>query len=130
MLPKPRERLSRHPQLPVVEVRAVEPQHARLLLEASAAAAFGLGGRGQPSKVRGICSSNLVNRGIPTAAVAEADFLVVREDIGGQDGFSGGVGRGARGQKADLALRVKVEGPAVEGEAPEKLEVNVTKASW
>ena len=119
MLPEPRERLSRRPQLTVVEVRVVEPQHPRLLPEA----AFGLGGRGEPSKVRG-ASSDLVDLVFASAiavAVAEADFLVVREDIGAQYGFSGGVGRGARGQKAELAFLFKVEGAAVEGESPESL---------
>ena len=119
MLPEPRERLSRRPQLTVVEVRVVEPQHPRLLPEA----AFGLGGRGEPSKVRGT-SSDLVDLVFASAiavAVAEADFLVVREDIGAQYGFSGGVGRGARGQKAELAFLFKVEGAAVEGESPESL---------
>ena len=117
MLPEPRERLSRRPQLTVVEVRVVEPQHPRLLPEA----AFGLGGRGKTSKVRGT-SSDLVDLVFASAiAVAEADFLVVREDIGAQYGFSGGVGRGARGQKAELAFLFKVEGAAVEGESPESL---------
>ena len=121
VLPEPRERLSRRPQLTVVEIRVVEPQHPRLLPEA----AFGLGGRGEPSKVRG-ASSDLVDLVFASAiavavAVAEADFLVVREDIGAQYGFSGGVGRGARGQKAELAFLFKVEGAAVEGESPESL---------
>ena len=122
MLPKARERLSRRPQLPVVEVGVVEPQHARLLLEAS----FNLERRGEPSNVPDSCS-DLVSLRIPIAiAVTEADLLVVGEGVGSQYGFGRGVGRGARGQKADLAIRVKVEGAAVEGEAPETLDIGFT----
>ena len=117
MLPEPRERLPRRPRLTVVEVGVVEPQHPRLLLLLTA---FSLGGRGEPGEVRrrGI-DSDLVQVGI---AVAEADFLVVREGAGAQDGFNGGVGRRARGQKACLAFLVEVEGAAVERQAPEYLE--------
>ena len=53
MLPEPRERLPRRPQLTVVEVGVVEPQHPRLLLLLLLTeAAFRLGGRGEPSEVR------------------------------------------------------------------------------
>ena len=52
MLPEARERLPRRPQLTVVEVGVVEPQHPRLLLLLLTEAAFGLGGRGEPSEVR------------------------------------------------------------------------------
>ena len=115
MLPEPRERLPRRPQLTVVEVGVVEPQHPGLLLLAEAA--FSLGGRGEPGEVRrrGV-DSDLVQVGV---AVAEADLLVVREGAGARDGFGGGVGRRARGKKAGLAFLVEVEGAAVEREASE-----------
>ena len=118
MLPEARERLPRRPQLTVVEVGVVEPQHPRLLLLLTEAA-FRLGGRGEPGEVRrrrGVVDSDLVQVGI---AVAEADLLVVREGAGARDGFGGGVGRRARGKKAGLAFLVEVERAAVEREASE-----------
>ena len=128
MLPEPRERLPRRPQLTVVEVGVVEPQHPRLLLLLTEAA-FRLGGRGEPSEVRrrGV-HIDLVKVGI---AVAEADLLVVREGAGARDGFGGGVGRRARGKKAGLALLVEVEGTAVEREASEDSgsDINLSQGS-
>ena len=117
VLPEARERLPRRPQLTVVEVGVVEPQHPGLLLLLLTEAAFRLGGRGEPGEVRwrGV-DSDLVQVGI---AVAEADLLVVREGAGARDGFGGGVGRRARGKKAGLAFLVEVEGAAVEREASE-----------
>ena len=115
MLPEPRERLPRRPQLTVVEVGVVEPQHPGLLLLLTEAA-FRLGGRGEPGEVRrrGVVDSDLVQVGI---AVAEADLLVVREGAGARDGFGGGVGRRARGKEAGLAFLVEVERAAVERQA-------------
>ena len=117
MLPEARERLPRRPQLTVVEVGVVEPQHpGLLLLLLLTEAAFRLGGRGEPGEVRrrGVVDSALVQVGI---AVAEADLLVVREGAGARDGFGGGVGRRARGEKAGLAILVEVERAAVERQA-------------
>ena len=115
MLPEARERLPRRPQLTVVEVGVVEPQHPGLLLLLLTEAAFRLGGRGEPGEVRrrGV-DSDLVQVGV---AVAEADLLVVREGAGARDGFGGGVGRRARGKEAGLAFLVEVERAAVERQA-------------